>query len=145
MTDNNQNEYAVGYGKPPKRTQFKPGQSGNRDGRPRKTVTFVDEVQAEMNSKMDATENGKRIKLTKLRAMIKQLIINAINGNLGSAKLLFNCLQQNQPGEQGNLVAMLNAFEERNRQLAYPPAEGELSTDLRKNQPPTPRDENHND
>lgn len=28
--------YEVGYGRPPKATQFKPGQSGNPKGRPRK-------------------------------------------------------------------------------------------------------------
>jgi Family of unknown function (DUF5681) len=28
-------DYDVGYGKPPKTTQFQPGQSGNRRGRPK--------------------------------------------------------------------------------------------------------------
>ena len=32
--------YEVGYGKPPKHTQFKPGQSGNRKGRPRGQRNF---------------------------------------------------------------------------------------------------------
>ena len=30
----NSNDDTVGYGRPPKSTQFKPGQSGNPSGRP---------------------------------------------------------------------------------------------------------------
>ena len=32
-------EYEVGYKKPPKSGQFKPGQSGNRKGRPKKNIS----------------------------------------------------------------------------------------------------------
>ena len=32
--------YEVGYGKPPKRTRFKPGQSGNPKGRPRRPMSI---------------------------------------------------------------------------------------------------------
>ena len=35
--DEADDEYDVGYKKPPKRTQFKPGQSGNPRGRPKGT------------------------------------------------------------------------------------------------------------
>lgn len=33
MSDNNDDGYTVGYGKPPREHQFKPGQPGNRAGR----------------------------------------------------------------------------------------------------------------
>ena len=32
-------DYEVGYGKPPKHSRFKPGQSGNPKGRPRVPAT----------------------------------------------------------------------------------------------------------
>ena len=40
MVEENDQEYPVGYRKTPKHTQFKPGQSGNPKGRPRKSTTF---------------------------------------------------------------------------------------------------------
>ena len=33
-------DYEVGYGKPPKKHQFKPGQSGNRQGRKKSRNAF---------------------------------------------------------------------------------------------------------
>ena len=35
MADEDKPEYAVGFGKPPRRTRFCKGQSGNPKGRPR--------------------------------------------------------------------------------------------------------------
>jgi hypothetical protein len=40
MREKRSNSYEVGYGKPPKDTQFKKGSSGNPKGRPRKTLDF---------------------------------------------------------------------------------------------------------
>ena len=34
QNQNDETDYEVGYGKPPKHTQFKRGQSGNPNGRP---------------------------------------------------------------------------------------------------------------
>jgi hypothetical protein len=36
--------YEVGYGRPPKEFQFRPGRSGNPRGRPRRTLSFVPEL-----------------------------------------------------------------------------------------------------
>ena len=33
--DKDKRDYEIGYGKPPKQTRFKPGQSGNPRGRPK--------------------------------------------------------------------------------------------------------------
>jgi hypothetical protein len=143
MTETSEKKCVVGYGKPPKHTQFKPGRSGNPKGRPRKTSTFSDEVKAELNSKIAATENGQPKKITKLQLIVKQHVINAIKGNVGSAKMLIDGMKQDQPREKDNLAEMLDAFEERNRQLAYRVAESESLIDLPGNITPTPSDQDH--
>jgi hypothetical protein len=40
-------DYKVGYGKPPKETQFQPGASGNKKGRPKRSLDRVAEVAGE--------------------------------------------------------------------------------------------------
>lgn len=82
------NDYEVGYGKPPKATQFVKGQSGNPSGRPtgkRNHATILNDA---LNEKVSVTENGKRITITKLEAMFKQIVNKATTGDSNSIKQL---------------------------------------------------------
>lgn len=51
-------DYEVGYGKPPKRTRFKKGQSGNPKGRPKGAKGFTASLKREMESKVTALSEG---------------------------------------------------------------------------------------
>lgn len=53
-------ESPVGYKKPPRHTRFKPGQSGNPNGRPRKKVTLAESIQKELNTRITVNEGGKQ-------------------------------------------------------------------------------------
>jgi hypothetical protein len=79
-------DYKVGYKKPPVETQFQPGQSGNRSGRPKGTVRINDIVTAELNSLIPLTENGIDKSVPKLEAVVKALVANAIKGDVKAAK-----------------------------------------------------------
>ena len=48
-----------GFGRPPKRTQFKKGASGNPRGRPKNVSNFKTDLAAELQEKLVLTENGK--------------------------------------------------------------------------------------
>lgn len=87
MSDNSK-DYEVGYKKPPKEHQFKPGISGNPKGRPKLVQDFKTDFQDELEETITVKEGGNIKTMTKQRALIKRLITNALNGNAASIKLV---------------------------------------------------------
>ena len=65
MSNKDLQKYEVGYKRPPREHQFKPGQSGNPKGRPKKNNNFAEDVMDEMNEVITIQENGKLKKITK--------------------------------------------------------------------------------
>ncbi|MFZ8977250.1 MAG: DUF5681 domain-containing protein [Pseudohongiellaceae bacterium] len=82
-------DYEVGYGKPPKATQFKKGQSGNPKGRPKGVQNLATDLQDELSAKVEITEDGQTKKVTKQKAMVKQLMQKAIKGDPKSIDVVF--------------------------------------------------------
>ena len=73
--------FVVTRGRPPREHQFKPGQSGNPKGRPRKSKELRTLLEEELGSRIEATVGGRVIKLTKRQAMIRRLVDKAIQGD----------------------------------------------------------------
>jgi hypothetical protein len=71
--DNTQDDYEVGYRKPPKNNQFQKGISGNPTGRPKKAAEFHSIFMRESESLMTIIDNGQRRRISKLEAIAKQL------------------------------------------------------------------------
>jgi hypothetical protein len=87
-------EQIVGYGKPPKHTQFKKGQSGNPSGRRKRDRTVVDAnpVRGVLLEDVMISFNGKKKKVPRIEPMLRKLAGMAANGDKAAAKLLFdNC------------------------------------------------------
>lgn len=82
------NNYEIGYGKPPKKSQFKPGQSGNPKGRPKIPRDYFEDINEALGEEISMIENGKKKIITYRQAMIKQTINKAIRGDLPSTKYL---------------------------------------------------------
>lgn len=79
MSDNDDDK--PGYCKPPRKTQFKKGHSGNPNGRPKKPRNLSDMFAAVANSTIEVKVNGKRVRLTRLEAMVMQLAQKALGGD----------------------------------------------------------------
>ena len=84
--------YKVGYGKPPKKNQFKPGQSGNPRGRPKKSKNTFDILKRELDSQVSLKEGEKRVLLTKKQAMLRHLINKAVQGDIKAMFFVFGKL-----------------------------------------------------
>src|SRR3974390_1673189 len=66
--------YKIGYGKPPKASQFKPGRSGNPEGRRKGSLNLVTDLSAELGEKIPVREAGRPRRVSKQRALIKPLL-----------------------------------------------------------------------
>jgi hypothetical protein len=81
-------DYDVGYGKPPRHTQFKPGQSGNSKGRPRSTRNFKTDLREELEAEVVVNEGGRTQTISRQKAMIKRTVEKALKGDLRATQML---------------------------------------------------------
>ena len=80
----------VGYGRPPREHQFKPGQSGNKRGRPKGSkneATILSEV---LGRRVDIREKGRTRKITVREAIYLKFAEKALTGDPKAASFLLN-------------------------------------------------------
>jgi hypothetical protein len=87
-------EYDVGYKKPPKTGQFKPGESGNPAGRPKGTKNLKNDLQEEMSEKISVMERGNHVTYTKQQALVKTLSTKALKGDLRAINTLISLMNR---------------------------------------------------
>ncbi|MEO1169457.1 MAG: DUF5681 domain-containing protein [Pseudomonadota bacterium] len=92
MDDNDDED--IGYGKPPKHTRWKKGQSGNPRGRPKGSRGLKTDLHAELVSHMEIQMNGKRVSGTKQQLMLKTLTARAAAGDVRAIKALIDLVMQ---------------------------------------------------
>lgn len=86
-------EYAVGYGKPPKTTRFRKGQTGNPKGRPKGTKNIASIVEQVCRERVRVKgENGSAYYMTKIEAIMKQLTNHAARGDMKATRMFFAML-----------------------------------------------------
>jgi len=90
MAEGDKDPYEVGFGKPPRSRQFKPGQSGNPDGRPRGSKNFATAIEQELVTRITITENGRRRRISKREVIAKHLVNKAASGDLKAIPLLLS-------------------------------------------------------
>ena len=112
----------MGYGRPPRHSRFRAGQSGNLKGRPKGARDLKTELEEEVQEMIRITENGVRHRVSKQRGMLKSLVARAVQGDPRAANLVLNLVlrllgQDEVEGEQVDLkdedLAILEAYEDR--------------------------------
>jgi hypothetical protein len=88
IKDRDKDDYEVGYGKPPVKSRWKPGQCGNPKGRPRKLERANTERQLmryfsdALNREVSITIEGKKTKMPFIEAIIHQGAAKAASGDI---------------------------------------------------------------
>jgi Family of unknown function (DUF5681) len=94
MSQDDERDYQVGYGKPPRHSQFKRGQSGNPRGRPAGSKNLGTLVSEALNEPVIVVENGGRRKISKREAIIKQLVNRSAKADWRAIKILLDIVRE---------------------------------------------------
>jgi hypothetical protein len=87
--ETSEKSYKVGYGRPPMGRRFKPGCSGNPNGRPKTSRNAKTVVAQVVNEKVSVRENGRVRRLTKLEAMVQAAVLKAMKGDSRALNSMF--------------------------------------------------------
>ena len=96
MNNKNNDDYAVGYGKPPKATQFKKGESGNPNGRPKGTRNIATLLDEALNSRITVRDGDAIRSMSAFEAMVQSLMLQAVKGDHKAIQLIIKLMGQHQ-------------------------------------------------
>ena len=94
-------DYSVGYGKPPAVHQFKPGQSGNRRGRPLGRINIATALREAVQQTRPVTIGGKAREMSTLDVILRKQIEKAVTGDTKA----FNAVMELLEGYAPDLLA----------------------------------------
>ena len=81
--------YEIGYKKPPRHSQFKPGNRCNPKGRGKRTVeTEAEIIKRVLNSPAEFRHRGKSKRAPRIELMIRSLGLKALKGDISAAAML---------------------------------------------------------
>ncbi len=84
-----ENSYEVGYKKPPRDSQFKPGNRANPKGRGKRKVASEAEIlKRVLNFPAEFRHRGKSKRAPRIELVIKRFGASALKGDVGAAAML---------------------------------------------------------
>jgi hypothetical protein len=107
--------YEVGYGRPPLEIRFQKGRSGNPKGRPVGSKNIETLLTAALNEPLAVNENGKRRKISKREVIIRQLVNKSAAADLKAIQMVIALLQQVEARQDA--PSMTEVFEEADEQV----------------------------
>ena len=106
-------DYDVGYGKPPKHSQFKKGVCPNPAGRGKRQELDGGKVMRNiLNAPINYRDRGKSKKVPRIELMIRKLVAAAVKGDVASARSLLKvCVHAEKYGDTGpTIIRLYNAL-----------------------------------
>ena len=89
----------VGYGKPPKHTRFRPGQSGNPNGRPPKSKNTRTVLKDLLYEQVPVQRGRQRVRMTRLEIMILATIKKATAGDTRAYRNIMRWAEHIEPSQ----------------------------------------------
>jgi hypothetical protein len=87
-------EYAVGYGRPPIGSRFKPGASGNAKGRPTGRKNLKTLIRQAMTTNISVQEGSSTRRVTKIEGVVLRQLQSALKGNDRAAMAVIKMAMQ---------------------------------------------------
>jgi hypothetical protein len=84
----------VGYRRPPAHSRFRPGQTGNPNGRPKGTANLRTDLRDELSEHIRVREGERDLKVSKQRAMLKALVAKALRGDSRAANVVLGLVSK---------------------------------------------------
>ena len=108
--ESDSSDYQVGYRRPPRHTQFKPGQTGNPKGRPKKSPNFAEIISRHVRKTVPITIDGRSQRVPRIEAIALKHISKAMIGDHRSTELVLGVLQASERDPGDNLPQLLQQF-----------------------------------
>ena len=96
MPPDDERDYEVGYGKPPRHTRFEPGRSGNPHGRPPGAKNMKTLLSKALNELLIVTESGGRRKVSKREAIVTQLVNRSAKADYKAIQIVLGMLRDSE-------------------------------------------------
>ena len=88
-------DYEIGYRKPPRHTQFKPGTSGNRVGRPRRSKNIDTLFEQQLDRLVAVTRDGRKVRVSLREVVVMNAVKDAAKGDARARELVFRHMREN--------------------------------------------------
>lgn len=92
MSGDDEDDYEVGYGRPPKYTRFQKGRSGNPSGKRKGTESVKAVVMQVLDQRIPVRKNGKLTRVTNRRAIVLKELQLAQQGDRAARKTIFDLM-----------------------------------------------------
>jgi hypothetical protein len=115
----NKSGYEIGYGKPPRATQFKPGKSGNPKGRKSAKAAILEETAKIISEPVSRrSRGGRKQKLAAMEVAYLQLCKKALAGDKTALIEVMRSIRVMIPDVQSKDEEQLEEQNEMRRELA---------------------------